>query len=330
MRLLGLREATGLLLCSLMAHRAAAQGAPAPAPAAASTGSPSSAPGVRFTGYLQARETYRDGQGLTGSINRARLAAYGAVATNVTWRIQAEFRTGSTGTGKASVSLQDAYIRYKAGAFGVQVGQFKTPFTREFITSLADVETADRSTVVDSIAPKRDMGIMADYAVGPTATFMLGVFNGEGQNVTANTDSTLLWVGRASARPVAYLTLGTNVARYGSDSTRYGVDASLEYRGAALKGEYIGQHRDGGLLDDKGWYAQGTYKVLPWVQLVLKQEDFRRSEISAALRNRATTGGVTVEFGGGKVRLLADYVSRKIGTPGVRRGQLITQAQVKF
>jgi hypothetical protein len=108
------------------------------------------------------------------------------------------------------------------------------------------------------------------------------------------------------------------------------VDAVVEYLGAAFKGEYIGQHRDLGGLDDKGWYAQGTYRVLPWVQLVLKQEDFRRSEISEALRNRATTGGVNVEFSGGKVRLLANYVSRKIGTPGTRRGQLITQAQVKF
>jgi hypothetical protein len=66
--------------------------------------------------------------------------------------------------------------------------------------------------------------------------------------------------------------------------------------------------------------------VLPWVQLVLKQEDFRRSEISQALRNGGTTAGANLEFGGGKVRLLANYVSRKIGTPGIRRGQLITQA----
>jgi phosphate-selective porin len=124
---------------------------------------------VRLTGYIQARETYRDGVGLTASINRARLTAYGSVATDVTWRIQGEFRTGAVGTGKATVSLQDAYIRYKTGDFGVQAGQFKTPFTREFITSLADVETADRATVVDSIAPKRDIGIMADYAVGPLA-----------------------------------------------------------------------------------------------------------------------------------------------------------------
>jgi hypothetical protein len=70
--------------------------------------------------------------------------------------------------------------------------------------------------------------------------------------------------------------------------------------------------------------------VLSWVQPVLKQEDFRRSAITDDVRNRATTGGVNVEFGGGKVRLLADYVSRKIGTPSTRHGALITQAQVKF
>jgi hypothetical protein len=312
-------------LCPILASRAAQAQTPPPA-----TSSAAATPAVRFTGYLQARETYRDEVGLAASINRARLTAYGSPAKDVTWRVQGEFRTGSVGTGKASVSLQDAYIRYKPGSLGIQAGQFKTPFTREFITSLADVETADRATVVDSIAPKRDIGILADYALGATATLALGVFNGEGQNVTANTDSTLLWVGRATARPVPFVTLGANAARYGSDSTRYGVDASFEYMGAALKGEYIGQHRDGGGLDDKGWYAQGTYRVLPWVQLVVKQEDFRRSAISDALRNRATTGGVNVELGGGKVRLLADYVSRRIGTPGTRRGTLISQAQVKF
>ena len=51
------------------ASNAAAQAAPAPATTASPT------PAVRFTGYIQTRETYRDGVGLTGSINRARLTA---------------------------------------------------------------------------------------------------------------------------------------------------------------------------------------------------------------------------------------------------------------
>ena len=173
---------------------------------------------------------------------------------------------------------------------------------------------------------------MADYAFSTFATIALGVFNGENINVTANADSSLLWVGRATVRPVAYVTLGGNVASFEGDSTRYGVDLALEYMGAALKGEYIGQHRkDATGADDRGWYAQATYRVLPWVQLVAKQEDFSRAgHQQPTLRNRATTAGVNVEFGGGKVRLLADYVSRKIGDPGKRTGILITQLQVKI
>ena len=106
---------------------------------------PPSAPSVRFTGYVQARETYRDGVGLTGSINRARLTAYGTVAKDVTWRMQGEFRTGSVGHRQGQrVARRTPTSGTRPGNFGIQAGQFKTPFTREFITSLADVETADR------------------------------------------------------------------------------------------------------------------------------------------------------------------------------------------
>jgi hypothetical protein len=255
-------------------------------------------PAVRWSGYIQARETYREDVGLTGSINRARLTAAGGGAKDVTWRVQGEFRTGSAGTGRASVSLQDAYVRYKPGSLGIQVGQFKTPFTREFIISLADLETADRSTAVDSLAPKRDIGVMVDYAFGAAATAMVGVFNGEGQNITANADSSLLIVARATGRPIPYVSLGVNLADYGGDSTRFGVDAALEYMGATLKAEYLTQRRDEVNVDDKGWYALAAYRVVPWLQLVAKQEDFRRSGVSADSRNRATTGGANVDFPG--------------------------------
>ena len=314
----------GLLVAVLISFLAATR-----APAQEKTGS-SDAPAVRWSGYIQARETYRDGVGLTASINRARLSAAGSAAKDVTWRVQGEFRTGSVGTGRASVSLQDAYVRYRRGAAGIQGGQFKTPFTREFITSLADVETADRATAVDSLAPKRDIGIMADYDFGRGATVMLGVFNGEGQNLTANADSSLLVVARATGRPVHFLLLGANLADYAGDSTRYGVDASLQHEGATLRGEYLAQRRDGLELDDKGWYALAAYRIASWLQLTLRQEEFRRSAITAESHNRATTAGANFEFSGGKIRLTANYVSRKIGEPGVRRGTLIAQAQVKF
>jgi len=294
---------------------------------------PSVPPPVRLSGYIQGRETYQDNVGLIGSINRARLAASGTVLGQVAWRIQGEFRTGSVGTGKASVALQDAYVRWTRNSLGMQIGQFKTPFTREFITSLTEVETADRSTVVDSLAPKRDIGFMADYQPGGRVGFYAGIFNGEGQNVTANTDSSAMGVARVTFRPIPYLVLGVNAARYFADSTRYGVDANLESPWIILRGEYIGQHRDIlAIDDDKGWYALAAAPVRPWLQPVLKYEWFDRAGIAptGTLQNEAWTVGLNLFPWGRATRFTLEYVTRKIGDPGVRKSLGLAQAQVVF
>ena len=295
--------------------------------------SPSPAPSVKLSGYIQGRETYQENIGIVGTINRARLTAAGGVAGNVTWRVQGEFRTGNVGTGRASVSLTDGYIRWTRDALGVQLGQFKTPFTWEYVTSLTLVETADRSTVVDSLAPKRDIGIMADYVIGGRATISAGIFNGEGQNVTANTDSSALGVARVSYRPIPHLALGWNAARYFADSTRYGVDASVEAPWIILRGEYIGQHRDiADNADDKGWHALAAAPVRPWLQPVLKYEWFNRPGVApdGTLKNRGWTAAVNLFPWGRTTRLTLEYVSRKVGEPGVRKSLGLAQAQVIF
>jgi hypothetical protein len=303
-----------LLLPPLAATVLAAQSSPAP-------------PSVRWSGYLQARETYQSEVGLTASINRARLTASGSVRGDVSWRVQGEFRTGSAGRG-ASVSLQDAYVRWVRRSFGVQIGQFKTPFTREFITSLTEVETADRAFVVDTLAPKRDIGILADYAVGGRATFSAGVFNGDGQNVTANADSSLLGVARASWRIIPFLALGANVAHYFGDSTRYGLDLNLETPWGVVRTEYIGQHFDAG-GDDSGWYLLAAAPVTPWLQPVAKYERFERGGV-AAVPLGAWRVGANIRPWGRATRLTLEYVSRTIGDPGVTRGLGLAQVQVVF
>jgi hypothetical protein len=301
---------------------------PLTAPSLAAQSSQSTPPAVRWSGYLQARETYQDEVGLTGSINRARLSAAGSVAGNVSWRVQGEFRTGSAGR-NASVSLQDAYVRWTRKSLGVQVGQFKTPFTREFITSLAEVETADRAFVVDTLAPKRDIGMMADYAVGGLATFTAGIFNGDGQNVTANADSSVLGVARATYRVIPYLALGANVAHYFGDSTRFGVDLNFESPWGVVRAEYIGQHFDVGGDDDDGWYFLAASPVTSWLQPMVKLERFERGAV-AAVPLEAWTVGANVRPWGRSTRIALEYVSRETGDPGVRRGLGLAQFQVIF
>ena len=285
---------------------------------------------LKLSGYLQAREVHQRDIGLTGSINRARLAASGTLVEVVTWRLQAEFRTGSVGTGRASVSLQDAYVRYNPGKWALQAGQFETPFSREFITSLADVETADRSAAVDSLAPKRDIGLMGEYNF-PWVSVLGGVFNGEGQNVNANVDSAVFGVARIAVRPVTQLSLGVNAARYFGDSTRYGVDVAYEPGWGTLKGEYLGQHRDAAAArDDWGWYGLGAVPLFGGVQLVGKYEEFGRSAISSAVKIRTWTAGFNIFPRTRNLRLTFDYASRAIGEPSIRKGRVLAQVQAKF
>ncbi len=310
------RPTVPTILALILASPLSAQSAPA-------------SPAVRWSGYLQARETYQDEVGLTSSINRARLTAGGSVRGDVTWRVQGEFRTGNVGAGRATVALQDAYVRWARGTVGVQVGQFKTPFTREFITSLTEVETADRAFAVDSLAPKRDIGLMADYTSGGRGALTVGLFNGDGQNVTANADSSLLGVARATYRLVPYVAVGTNVAHYFGDSTRYGVDLNVESPWGVLRGEYLGQHREAGGDDDHGWYLLAATPVTPWLQPVAKYERFERGA-AGAVPLKAWTIGANLRPWGRSTRLTVEYVSRTTGDPGVTRGLGLAQVQVLF
>jgi hypothetical protein len=318
---MALRPVLPLLLAALVTVPATAQ-TPAPEP---------TTPTIKLSGYLQARETWQEQTGLTSSINRARLGATGAVAPPVTYRLQAEFRTGSVGNGRASVSLTDAYVRFARSRWAVQAGQFKTPFASEYLTSLADVETADRAAVVDSLAPKRDIGVMGEYAAGKVVTAYAGVFNGEGTNLTANADSTVLGVARVALRPVPHLTLGLNGARYFGDSTRYGIDAAYTGEQFVVRGEYLGQSRDlARAADDKGWYVVGAYALVPDVQFVSRYEEFERPGVSSQSKIRAWSLGANIRPLGPSTRFTLEYLSRKAGDPGVRRGRLLAQAQVKY
>jgi hypothetical protein len=286
-------------------------------------------PPVRWSGYIQARETYQDEVGLTSSINRARLTAGGSVRGDIGWRVQGEFRTGNAGTGRATVALQDAYVRWSDGRVGVQLGQFKTPFTREFITSLTEVESADRAFAVDTLAPKRDIGIMADYAAGGRGGVTVGLFNGDGQNVTSNADSSLLGVGRATWRLIPYVAIGANVAHYFGDSTRYGVDVNVESPWGALRAEYLGQRRDAGGDDDRGWYVLAAAPVTPWLQPLVKYERFERGAADA-VPLKAWTLGANLRPWGRATRFTLEYVSRTSGDPGTTRGLGLAQVQVLF
>src|SRR5262245_32564739 len=54
---------------------------------------PSSAP--RFSGYVQARETWQKNVGVTGTLNRARLSADGGLGAGFSYRVQVEYEAAA-------------------------------------------------------------------------------------------------------------------------------------------------------------------------------------------------------------------------------------------
>jgi hypothetical protein len=102
------------------------------ASALAAQGGQSTPPAMRWSGYIQARETYQDEVGLTGSVNRARLSAAGSVAGDVSWQVQGEFRTGSAGR-SASVPTSPPLEAWTVGA-NVRPWGRATKITLEYVS----------------------------------------------------------------------------------------------------------------------------------------------------------------------------------------------------
>src|SRR5215467_12712310 len=84
----------------------------------------------KLGGYVQARETFQDGPGLTFTVNRARLFVTGSLKQGFSYRGAIEFAAPAAGL--ATPSLRDAYIRWTRDWFAATAGQYKTPFSREF------------------------------------------------------------------------------------------------------------------------------------------------------------------------------------------------------
>lgn len=122
-------------------------------------------PGPRLGGYLQTRQTFAEPIGWSATLNRVRLSADGQLPNRFTYRTLVEFQAGATARTPGLVSLREAIIRWSLAPWAAQAGQFKTPFSREYLIPVPALETADFSAVVDTLAPKYDIGVMGEYSV---------------------------------------------------------------------------------------------------------------------------------------------------------------------
>jgi hypothetical protein len=281
---------------------------------------------------LQVRQLAQKDVGLTTFLNRARFSIDGALPTRFSYRALVEIQASAGARVPATVSLREAIVRWSPEPFALTAGEFKTPFTREYLIPVPALELADLATVVDSLAPRYDVGLMGEFAVGPIAALAVGVFNGEGANAVANRDSTALLVGRATLRPIPQLALGASGARDGADSLRWGVDAAAQHEGAQVRAEYVTRHVRGRARDqdDFGWYVFEAFRLVPRVQLVARQEDFQRPAHGISPRVRGAAYGSNFEIAPGKVRLLLEFLRRASGAKQTSSDAFIAQLQAQF
>jgi hypothetical protein len=289
-------------------------------------------PAPRLGGYLQARGIAQEELGFTALLNRARFSIDGTLPSRFTYRVLVEMQASAGIRLPATVSLREAIVRWSPAPFALTAGEFKTPFTREYLIPVPALELADLATVVDSLAPKYDVGAMGEYAYGGLATVALGVFNGEGANAIANRDSTVMLVGRVTARPIPQLALGASGTHDGADSLRWGVDASLQQSGLVVRSEYMTRHLRGRARDrdDFGWYVLESLRLTPRFQLVARQEDFQRPARGVSRRIRGLAYATNLEIAPNHVRLLLEFSRRMSGAQQTRADAFIAQVQVQF
>ncbi len=156
---------------------------------------------VRFTGRLQLDGkmfTEDHGQSSSMYVRRARLAA------RVRWHqyysavVEAEFGRGKT-------FLNDAYIQFAWwDPLRFRFGQYKQPFSLEEIQSDNWIWLMERS-LINSLAPSRDLGAMAYGMLGPRSLFWyLSLSNGQGKNESNDVNESKDLAGRVSFAPLRH------------------------------------------------------------------------------------------------------------------------------
>lgn len=101
----------------------------------------------------------------------------------------------------AQVATRDFYLDF---AYRKEIyprfGQYKVPFSREYLTSSSSLQLVDRSIVNSEFSAGRDMGFSLYGNIDKRFEYGIGIFNGSGKN-SKNLDDDFLFVGRALWTP---------------------------------------------------------------------------------------------------------------------------------
>ena len=159
-------------------------------------------------GRMQFRYTFTDYDDNTAKSDnslwdakRIRLIAQGyAYSKDLTYKLEFDPRAYASDTKKG---LVDANINYKfLDEVQIKLGQYKTPFARQELTSDGALQFVDRSIVVDAFKHSYDIGAMLNGKIADgLAYYYTGVFGGAGQT-TGRTTNDNAFFARVAVNPL--------------------------------------------------------------------------------------------------------------------------------
>jgi phosphate-selective porin len=289
----------------------------------------------QLSGYTQFLYAYWDKGIDSFSIRRARLSLTGEVVKKIRFKLQTELV-------KSPVLLEAQVDFLFNPMLSLRIGQYYVPFSLENTTSDSELDTLDRSQVVEKLAPSRDRGssgrdigamLFGKFSI---VEYMAGVFNGSGIN-KADTNKQKDISARVILHPVEFLSVGGSLynGRYSpTEGTppvtrdRAGLEATLSLGAFSLKSEYISGKDD--QTSRSGWYIQGAYFFLPKkLQAVVKWDTYDADKDISSDRSDVLTLGLSW-FLSEKTKLVVNYdVDRKEGE-GTTNSAVFVQFQVGF
>lgn len=299
---------------------------------------------LRFKGYAQGRyEWYDLGTKVdTFKLKSAYLTAYGTVVPGWDFEIEID---ASDNLGKP---MRNAFITYTKFPYSeIRLGQQKVSFSEEYWTSNSALDTIERSLPVTNLSVERDIGInILGDLLGNKINYGIGVFNGNGINVTDTNDCKDI-IGRITVSPfkgsqgvLDGLTLGVGAwggkqlpgGTVAGDRKRYTGLLVYKYVFLKLQGEYLFQKLEQTGTENKkskGWYVICTGDVKKDViQLVAKYETCDADNTIATDTQKITTIGINY-FINSNTKIMADY--RILGEDAdIDNNEFLTQLQVKF
>jgi phosphate-selective porin len=218
-------------------------------------------PTLKVNGYIQASYTMDKDKVNNFQVKRARGKLSGNANENIKYSLLFDFIDDNKGS-----NLADAYIdvNYLPQA-NVRMGQFKTPFSMEYLASATEWDTIELAQVVSKLAPKRDIGIQIGGEVSPLLEYAVGVFNGTGSNAAEENKRKDI-VARGVIKPVKGFLLGVShyegwSGKEDENKTKRRTDAQIGFINEPLsvKGEFI--FGKNGETSVYGWYAQFGYTL---------------------------------------------------------------------